>query len=278
MRTITGAVAWLVLSTTLAVAQEPAYSFGTGPTVLIDAAHHNLIDIVESHGRWLEEEGFRVRILRQPFDHELLVGADVIITAIPSAPRNAVTRPWTEEKFARAWQPPFPSAFTADEISVLREWVTEGGGLALVFDHMPVSNAVEELAAAFGVEVANGHAYDERMLRWEGDSLSRKEAGSAVFRRLRWHAGHTSDNGWPQCRGAHRLGGAGWGSGFSPNTRRPATSHSWCVVRFVAAGSPVPLPGGHAAAANRRVVAGRRSASGTGASGGLQRCGDSRDA
>ena len=184
MRTVTGAVAWLVLSTTLAVAQEPAYSFGTDPTVLIDAAHHNLIDIVESHGRWLEEEGFRVRILRQPFDHEALVGADVIITAIPSAPRNAVTRPWTEEKFARAWQPPFPSAFTADEISVLREWVTEGGGLALVFDHMPVSNAVEELAAAFGVEVANGHAYDERMLRWEGDSLSRKEAGSAVFRRL----------------------------------------------------------------------------------------------
>ena len=43
--------------------------------------------------------------------------------------------------------------------------------------------SVEELAAAFGVEVANGHAYDERMLRWDGDSLSRKEAGSAVFRR-----------------------------------------------------------------------------------------------
>ena len=56
-------------------------------------------------------------------------------------------------------------------------------GAGARFDHMPVSNAVEELAAAFGVEVANGHAYDERMLRWEGDSLSRKEAGSAVFRR-----------------------------------------------------------------------------------------------
>jgi hypothetical protein len=184
MRTVTGAVAWLVLSTTLAVAQEPAYSFGTGPAVLIDAAHHNLIDIVESHGTWLEEEGFRVRILRQPFDHESLVGADVVITATPSAPRNAVTRPWTEEKFARAWQPPFPSAFTAGEISALREWVTEGGGLVLIFDHMPVSNAVEELAAAFGVEVANGHAYDARMLRWEGDSLSKKEAGAAVFRRI----------------------------------------------------------------------------------------------
>ncbi len=165
------------------VQQESTDTPDAGPSVLIDAAHHNLIDIVESHAGWLEEEGFRVRTLRQAFDRESLDGVETVIISLPSAPRNAVTRPWTREKFARAWQPPFPSAFTADEISVLREWVTEGGGLALVFDHMPVSNAVEELAAAFGVEVANGHAYDERMLRWEGDSLSRREAGSAVFRR-----------------------------------------------------------------------------------------------
>ncbi len=111
-------------------------------------------------------------------------GVETVIIGLPSAQRNAMTRPWTSENFAKAWQPPFPSAFSADEISVLREWVAEGGGLALVYDHMPVSNAVEELAAAFGVEVANGHAYDERELRWEGDSLSRREAGTAVFRRI----------------------------------------------------------------------------------------------
>lgn len=109
---------------------------------------------------------------------------ETVIIGLPSAQRNAMTRPWTSEKFAKAWQPPFPSAFSADEISVLREWVAEGGGLALVYDHKPVSDAVEELAAAFGVEVANGHAYDERELRWEGDSLSRREAGTAVFRRI----------------------------------------------------------------------------------------------
>lgn len=109
---------------------------------------------------------------------------ETVIIGLPSAQRNAMTRPWTSEKFAKAWQTPFPSAFSADEISVLREWVAEGGGLALVYDHMPVSNAVEEFAAVFGVEVANGHAYDERELRWEGDSLSRREAGTAVFRRI----------------------------------------------------------------------------------------------
>jgi hypothetical protein len=162
------------------VAQQSAHPTGETPTVLIDAAHHNLIDIVESHAGWLEEEGFDVRILLQPFDDESLDGVETVIISLPSAPRNAVTSPWTEEKFAAAWQPPFPSAFSAEEIAILRTWVEDGGGLIILFDHMPVSNAVEELATAFGVEVANGHAYDERMLRWEGDSLSRKEAGAAA--------------------------------------------------------------------------------------------------
>ena len=49
---------------------------------------------------------------------------------------------------------------------------------------MPVSNAIDELATAFGVTVSNGFAFDEGMLRWEGDSLSVGEAGSVVFRRI----------------------------------------------------------------------------------------------
>ena len=155
----------------------------SGPTILVDIAHHNFLDVVESHAALLEREGFTLRILRMPFDREVLAGVAAVIIGLPSAARNAVTEPRTPEKFARAWQPPFPAAFTAREIVILREWVTEGGGLALVFDHMPVSNAVEELAAALGIEVANGHAYDERMLEWHGDSLSRGEAGAAVFRR-----------------------------------------------------------------------------------------------
>jgi len=169
---------------------------GETPTILIDAGHHNLVDIVESHADWLEEEGFTVRILRHPFDHESLDGVEVILIGSPSAPRNAVTRPWTEEKFDLAWQPPFPSAFSADEISTLHTWVASGGGLGLIFDHMPVSNAINELATAFGITVSNGFAFDEAMLRWEGDSLSIGEAGSFVFRRTdHTLAGHSITDG-----------------------------------------------------------------------------------
>lgn len=159
-------------------------STGEPPTILIDVAHYNLVDIVDSHTSWLENEGFTVRILRHPFDHESLDGVDIILIESPLARRNSVTRPWTEEKFDLAWQPPFPSAFSADEISTLHTWVTSGGGLGIIFDHMPVSNAVDEMATAFGVTVSNGFAFDERMLRWESDSLSIGEAGSVVFRRI----------------------------------------------------------------------------------------------
>jgi hypothetical protein len=164
-------------------AQEASPADASAPTVLIDAGHHNLVDVVDSHAGWLEEQGLRVRVLQGSFDRESLVGVDVVITAAPSAPSNAVTRPWTEEKFAAAWQPPFPSAFSRDEIELLHGLVNAGGGLVIVFDHMPVSNAVEALAAAFGVEVANGHAFDETKLSWEDGRLVRKEAGAALFRR-----------------------------------------------------------------------------------------------
>lgn len=166
-----------------AVGQEASPAGTESPTILIDAAHNDLIGIAESHSAWLEEEGFEVRTLEGPVDQESLAGVDVFVTAIPLASSNAVTRPWTDEKFNKAWQPPYPSAFSDDEVASLRQWVASGGAMALVFDHMPVSSAVVDLAAAFDIEVADGHAYDERLLGWDGGQLSRDEAGSAVFRR-----------------------------------------------------------------------------------------------
>lgn len=166
-----------------AIAQQSALEEAETLTILVDAGHYNLVDGVDSHADWLKKQGLGVRVLHGKFDDESLAGIGVVITSSPSAPNNAVTEPWMDEKFEVAWQPPFSSAFSHEEIRALHDWVEEGGGLAIVFDHMPVSNAMEALAAAFGVEVANGHAYDERKLSWEGDRLMRNEAGAAVFRR-----------------------------------------------------------------------------------------------
>lgn len=177
------AVACAPLPSTAAIAQEPLTHAAQASTLLIDAGHYNLVSGVDSHADWLEEQGLRVQVLHGKFDEESLVGVDVVMIASPSAPSKAVSEPWLDEKFAAAWQPPFPSAYSHDEIELLHGWVDAGGGLVIIFDHMPVSNAVEALAAAFGVEVANGHAFDETRLGWEDGRLVRNEAGAALFRR-----------------------------------------------------------------------------------------------
>ena len=60
--------------------------------------------------------------------------------------------------------------------------MSEGGALLLVFDHIPVAGAAQDLAAAFGIDVSNGYAVDSRRLTdLSNEAVS--EAGSVVFYR-----------------------------------------------------------------------------------------------
>ena len=115
-------------------AQEPTYPHGTGPTVLIDTSHHNLFSPFMVHAPRLEEEGYRVRELKQPFDREALVDVQITLIKTPLHSRNAIRAyPPTEAELAAAWRRPTPSAFSEEEITILREWVGEGGALLLGF-------------------------------------------------------------------------------------------------------------------------------------------------
>ena len=190
MRTITVAVSltiWLALSTTKALAQEPAYPPGTGPVVLIDAAHHNVYRAAQRASiiEFLEKDGYRVReLLRGRFDRESLDGVQIIIIETALSAQNALpSNPPTEAELAEAWRLPTPSAFAPEEITFLSRWVKTGGALLLVFDHMPLAGAAQKLAGAFGIEVSNGYAVDERLL---GELAPRNvaQAGSLVFRRV----------------------------------------------------------------------------------------------
>lgn len=189
MRTITAAVSItirLALSTTTAVAQAPADAPEIGPVVLIDAAHHNLggPQARESLVKFLEQAGFRVRELGGKFDRQSLEGVRIVIIPPALSAKNALpSHQPTEAELAAAWQLPTPSAFSADEITFLSGWVKTGGALLLVFDHMPLAGAAQKLAGAFGIEVSNGYAVDERLL---GELAPRNvaQAGSLVFRRV----------------------------------------------------------------------------------------------
>jgi len=129
---------------------DPLFASGKGPVVLIDEAHYNFH---QREGRYapfagiLERDGLNVRSNEAPFTAEALSGCRLLVIA------NALNEVNREQ-----WILPTPSAFTADEIAVLKNWVAEGGSLFLIADHMPFAGAATDLAAVFGFKCYNGYA------------------------------------------------------------------------------------------------------------------------
>lgn len=131
---------------------EPEFPAGEGPTVLIDAAHHNFHTADGRYlafARLLERDGYVVESNRQPFTAAVLGRADLLVIA------NAL-----HESNVDDWSLPNPSAFTQGEIDAVEAWVRRGGSLLLIADHMPIAGAAEALAAPFGLRFQNGFAFD----------------------------------------------------------------------------------------------------------------------
>ena len=128
----------------------PAFAANAGPVVAVDEAHHNFHT---STGRYqpfadlVRRDGFRVRASVAPFTPEALRDVRILVIA------NAL-----HERNREDWTLPTPSAFTADEIAIVRTWVAGGGSLLLIADHMPMAGAAEGLGAAFGITWHNGFA------------------------------------------------------------------------------------------------------------------------
>jgi len=134
--------------------EKPGYSKGGGPIVMIDEAHFNHHT---STGRYLpfadllRRDGYVVQSSRSSFSKDALKQGNILVIA------NALHK--TNDNY---WVPPYPSAFTDQEIAAVRDWVNEGGALLLIADHLPWPAAANKLAAAFGVHYSPGHALDEK--------------------------------------------------------------------------------------------------------------------
>lgn len=130
----------------------PAYPPGAGPVVVLDEAHTNFHTLDGRYfvfGKVLQQDGYQVRPSRVPFTTGALAGVRVLVIANALHASNAGN-----------WVLPTPSAFTATEVTVVRDWVTAGGSLLLIADHMPFPGAAGALAEAFGVHMRNGFAFD----------------------------------------------------------------------------------------------------------------------
>lgn len=158
---------------------RPAFKARPGPRVAIDGAHHNFHTL---EGRFapfaalLRNDGFEVAALTAPLTDESLNPVDVLVIA------NALHAANVDN-----WTLPTPSAFTAEEITAVQSWVQRGGALLLIADHLPFAGAAQDLAAAFGLQFANGFA------------LSGADTGADVFTT---RAGSLRDDAVTRGRGA----------------------------------------------------------------------------
>jgi uncharacterized protein (DUF2249 family) len=147
----------------LPVIENPTYTTGEGPVVLVDEAHYNFHTASARYlpfAELLRRDGYVVQPNTTPFEPESLGGAEVLVIS------NALN-----ERNAEEWSLPTPSAFAPREIEAVRQWVESGGALFLIADHMPFPGAASDLATVFGIDFNNGFAVD---------TLAR---GPAIFRR-----------------------------------------------------------------------------------------------
>jgi hypothetical protein len=99
--------------------------------------------------RLLQRDGYRVQALKESISQESLKNCHILVIA------NALN-----EKNVEDWSNPIYPAFNLEEIDVLENWVSGGGNLFLIADHMPMPGAVEGIGERFGFILHNGFNSD----------------------------------------------------------------------------------------------------------------------
>jgi len=132
----------------------PTFKQGTGPIVLIDGGHHNFHTMDGRYlpfARILQRDGYIVRSHDARFTRSDLDRSRILVISNALAKENE-----------NDWNLPTPSAFDSAEIAAVRSWVSDGGSLWLIADHMPFPGAAGQLAAEFGILMGNGFALDPK--------------------------------------------------------------------------------------------------------------------
>jgi hypothetical protein len=162
--------------------EDRAYAPGHGPVVCLDEAHHNFHTLDERFwpfGELLRRDGYVVRAFRSKFDAASLADCRILVIA------NAQP---SDDEWDR-YPYPTPSAFRPDEVDAVHRWVSGGGSLLLIADHMPLAGAAAPLAVPFGVVFTDGFALDGFKSEGERDAAFAKPT---IFRTadktLRSHA------------------------------------------------------------------------------------------
>jgi len=127
----------------------PVYDTNQGPIIFIDEGHcnfHTLDGGLFATGNLLAKDGYRVLPHNGSSTLQQLKECSIYIIV------NALNEKNDD------WANPIYSAFTDQEIKEITQWVSAGGSLLLIADHMPFPGAIANLASQFGFEFESGHA------------------------------------------------------------------------------------------------------------------------
>ncbi|MFC1725165.1 hypothetical protein ACFL4T_06035 [candidate division KSB1 bacterium] len=125
--------------------KNPAYDRGKGPIVFLDEAHENFHTADNRYRpfvKLLENDGYVIKPSTLKISRDVLQQCSIFVISVPMS---------KDKK----------SAYTREEIRILRDWVSDGGSLLLITDHMPDVPAIADLASAFGIELLNGYVLNE---------------------------------------------------------------------------------------------------------------------
>jgi hypothetical protein len=133
----------------------PAYARSRGPIITMDEAHlnfHTLEGRYSPFGALLANDGYVLKAGKEKFTVPYLKSTKILVIA------NALGD-------TGKWKLPTLSAFSAEEVRAVDQWVKEGGNLFLIADHMPCAGAAANLAGTFGFNFMNGFALKQEMGR-----------------------------------------------------------------------------------------------------------------
>ncbi|CAL2083485.1 hypothetical protein [Tenacibaculum sp. 190524A05c] len=121
--------------------------------IYVDHAHNNFHRIdnrFKPFANVLRTAGYSLKGFENKFTEKNLRNVKILVisNALSSNARSPFITP-TE------------SAFTKEEIKIVKEWVAKGGALFIIADHMPFAGASKDLGKAFGFKFYDSFLFDE---------------------------------------------------------------------------------------------------------------------
>ena len=134
---------------------KPAFDKTKGPKLLIDKAHSPYLEqgSYEPFLRMVRDDGFRADYLETKITPQTLEDVQILV----------IVNSYHEDYGQFSIMQP-PSAYSSDEINIIRDWVNGGGRLMIIADHAPFAGGSSALAEAFGFTFFNGYVFEKSSL------------------------------------------------------------------------------------------------------------------